>query len=226
MIKDKTLHIISCGPGLSEINEKHGRSCDWIRQIIGDRVQNVNIVNVYDGVLPSCKNDDVWVIMGSRYSVYNDINWIDTFRNHIKTGIKKEIPMLGICFGHQIIGSALGARVVNNDKGWDLGSSEIELTKEGQNSILFKGFKSKFLAYESHHDVLIDLPANVSLLAKNKYGIQSFSYSDFIFGVQFHPEFDFKIMKAYYNARIQKIENYNNYYLEDKNDGLKVIDNL
>ena len=226
MIKDKHFEIISCGPGLPEINQVHGRSCDWIYEIIKNKISQIKIVNIYENSLPSLSENSVWIILGSRYSVYDQIEWIDLFKNHIQKGIDNKIPMLGICFGHQILSDVLGAEVGNNDKGWEIGSSTVSLTDAGQKSLLFKGFKDSFLVYESHHDTAINLPSNVDILAQNEYGLQSFSYSDFIFGVQFHPEFNFDVMKAYYLARIEKINNNKKYYVNKQNDGLRVIDNF
>ena len=67
---------------------------------------------------------------------------------------------------------------------------------------------------------------NIDILAQNEYGVQAFSYSDFIFGVQFHPEFNFDVMKAYYSIRIEKIENKEDYYVCNENEGIKVVDNF
>ena len=88
-----------------------------------------------------------------------------------------------------------------------------------------KSFEDSFSVYESHHDTVVDLTEDMTVLAQNEYGLQSFSYLDFIFGVQFHPEFSFDVMKAYYSARIEKIKN-DKYYVDDQNEGFKVIDNF
>ena len=226
MIKNKNLEIISCGPGLSEINAIHGRSCDWTYEIVKNKISQIKIVNIYENNLPTISKDSVWIILGSRYSVYDEIEWINLFEKHIQIGIENRVPMLGICFGHQILGSAIGGSVVNNNTGWEIGSSIVSLTENGRRSALFKGLQDSFSVYESHHDTVIDLPENVDILAQNEYGLQSFSYDDFIFGVQFHPEFSFEVMKAYYSARIEKIGNNKKYDVNNLNQGLKVIDNF
>ena len=82
MSKDKALQIISCGPGLSAINSKYGRSSEWVRDIVKNRISDIDIVNIYEGDLPSCNTGDVWVITGSRYSVYDNFyfwNFDDIF---------------------------------------------------------------------------------------------------------------------------------------------------
>ncbi len=134
--------------------------------------------------------------------------------------------MLGICFGHQVIASALGAKVVDNKKGWELGSSKVNLSTSGCKSTLFKGFDKNFEVYESHHDVVVDIPKKIDILAQNEYGLQSFSYLDYVFGVQFHPEFNYDVMKAYCEARKDKLKNKDKYYVTSQNQGVKVLDNF
>ena len=55
--------------------------------------------------------------MGSRYSAYSDLDWIRTLEEFLQDGIGSKIPMLGICFGHQILCKVLGAKVVKSDHG-------------------------------------------------------------------------------------------------------------
>ena len=70
------------------------------------------------------------------------------------------------------------------------------------------------------------MPENFSVLAKNKYGLQSFSYGNNIFGVQFHPEFNQNIMKAYMSVRSKTITNINEFKALKQNDGSGVVDNF
>ena len=226
MSKNTHVQIISCGPGLSEINDRHGYSFDWVTSMIKDKVDSIEVVKIYDNELPSCRPDDIWIITGSRYSVYDNIDWIASFKKLIIQGLELRGPMLGICFGHQIICNALGASVVKNDMGWEMGSSEVSLTDSGKKTDLFKGFNHTFSVYQSHQDVVSDVPENIKVLAQNEYGVQSFSFNDNVFGVQFHPEFSFKVMKAYYSIRIKKINNKEKYFVSDVNNGVKVVENF
>ena len=83
-----------------------------------------------------------------------------------------------------------------------------------------------FFVYESHQDSVIEPPSNIDILAYNNYGLQSFSFSDYIYGVQFHPEFNFNIMQAYHKIRTDKLEGKSMYSVKDKNEGIKVINNF
>ena len=87
MNKNKCVQIISCGPGLREINSRYGRSFDWVSSMIQDKVDNIEVIKVYNGDFPSLKPENAWIITGSRYSVYDDIDWVLSFRDTIKKGL-------------------------------------------------------------------------------------------------------------------------------------------
>ncbi len=225
MSKLLKVQIIACGPGLDEITKVHGVSSEWIRNMISSKVCVSKIVRAYLGEPPTINENTAWIIMGSRYSAYEDLDWINSLKNSICQAVDKKIPILGICFGHQILCSALGAKVFDNSAGWEIGSSRVQLTDKGKLSPLFNGFDKQFSVYQSHHDVVSHLPDNIDLLCANEYGVQSISFSDFIYGVQFHPEFSYDVMNAYFRARTKDLKD-GDFKVVDRNDGIKVVDNF
>ena len=226
MSTKERIEIISCGPGLSEVNRQCGRSSDWLSNLINNDSFRIDKINAYKSEMPTLSEQVVWIILGSKHSVYDSYQWISNLKSKILDAIQINIPMLGICFGHQIILSALGAKVVKNKKGWEIGSSKISLTDKGVESRLFKGIEKKMIVYESHQDTVTELPKNISVLANNSYGLQSFSYGENTFGVQFHPEFNSQIMNSYMSARSKTIKNINNFTVTEVNSGRKVVSNF
>jgi len=83
-----------------------------------------------------------------------------------------------------------------------------------------------FSVYQSHQDIVKDVPDNVDVLAQNEYGVQSVSFNEIVFGVQFHPEFSFDVMEAYYSIRIKKIDSKEKHFVSNQNDGVKVVNNF
>ena len=196
--------ILSAGPGLPEIVEKYGHSSDWIPQILSTHNIEFDIIKVYRDNFKFCYDYDAYIITGSKYSVYDDVDWISRLKDYLSTIIQTDKPILGICFGHQLLAEVLGGNVIKNPKGWELGSYQIQLTESGLNSPLFKDILNNEIFYESHQDFVECLPANSTELSTSDKGNQSFVYNDKIFGVQFHPEFSWDVTRMLMDLRIKK----------------------
>ncbi len=100
--------------------------------------------------------------------------------------------------------SCLGGNVEKNIYGWELGSYKISLTKEGQSNPLFDNFQNNDIAYESHQDVVSSLPVEAVELAYTNKGNQSFCVDGFLYGVQFHPEFSYDVIRKLMDLRIKR----------------------
>ena len=200
----KNVVILSNGPGLTEIINKYGHSSDWIPRIINNNSINFTIKKVYENDFDIDIDADAYILTGSKYSIYDDIDWIYKLINFTKKLIENQRYVLGICFGHQVLAHCLGAKVKKNKLGWELGSYKINLTEKGLNNKLFEGFSSQEIVYESHQDTVLDLPDNVDILADSIKSNQSFSFNEKIFGVQFHPEFSKEVTRMLMDLRIAK----------------------
>lgn len=130
------------------------------------------------------------VIGGSHSSVYDGDPWIRRLEEHTRRWIGEGVPLLGVCFGHQLIAQAAGGRVERNPKGWELGTRTIELTAAGQNDPMFAGLPATFQAMQSHQDMVVELPQKAECLAtSDACAVQAFRIGDNVRTLQFHPEF-------------------------------------
>lgn len=130
--------------------------------------------------------------------VTQELPWSIKVEKYIKKISKTDIPLLGICYGHQLIAKALGGVSDYNKKGKEIGVVKISKVLESYCDPILKNFPKKFLAYETHYQTVIKLPAKAKVLAKNqKENHQIVKYQANIWGVQFHPEFNKYIMKEY-----------------------------
>ena len=218
--------ILSAGPGLPEVVTKYGHSSEWIPDILSNHQVEFEVKKVYENDFDSITDVDGWIITGSKYSVYDNIDWIKNLQKHIEKIISKNKPILGICFGHQLLAKTLGGVVEKNSLGWELGSYRINLTDSGKESMIFSGINDKDLFYESHQDVVTKLPANSISLAYNNKGNQSFKYGNSVYGVQFHPEFSYDIIKELMRIRINKGIRLDNNNLELSINGKKILHNF
>jgi len=200
----KKISVISCGPGLENIREEYGHSYQWVQDVCDLSDVHFSQSNVYKGDFPKIEDGDGWIITGSAKSTYDDIGWIVELEILIKRAYEVQKPILGICFGHQLIAQALGGLVEKNNKGWELGSSNIDINKEGVISPLFTGIPKDDSFYMSHQDIVTKLPKQAVELAVNEKGNQSYCIGEFIYGVQFHPEFPHAVAQEYAKTRYER----------------------
>ena len=103
--------------------------------------------------------------------------------------IKKDIPNLAICFGHQYIAQIMGGKVKADKHQAETGTYKIYLNKAGQNSPLFDGCPKSFYAVLGHKDSVTKTPKNLKKLASStRCNLMSYQVSKNIYSVQFHPE--------------------------------------
>ena len=194
----KHIIILNCGPGLAEVRNEFGIAVEWIQRAVDGSKFKFTSMDVYDGAMPNYDDGDAWIITGASESVYDDLDWIVELELVIKQAIEVEKPILGICFGHQLLVQGMGGKVERNSKGWDLGSYPMV---EMVDHHLFNNINTNDYFYNSHQDIVADLPNGCISLAHNKMGNQAFRYGKRIYGVQFHPEFTHSIMKKYVEVR-------------------------
>ena len=196
----KKIIILDCGPSLEEVSREFGQSPEWIISTLEDQGCEFNWIKAYEGQAVENSSGDAWIITGSPRSVYDEEDWMLNLEVNIRDAAKRKRPVLGICFGHQLIAKTFSGKVEKNPNGWELGSYTISLTEHGKYSPLFKDMENELIVYESHQDIVTALPDGAVELAFNKKGVQAFQLFD-MYSVQFHPEFSWDVMKKYVSIR-------------------------
>jgi|SRR5680860_139127 len=109
-----------------------------------------------------------------------------------------ETPVLGVCYGHQLLAQALGGKIGWSGNGEELGTVSIALTPDGERDPLLGSLPLDFVVQAAHSQAVLDLPPGARLLARNAHEpIQAFAWGANAWGVQFHPEFDADISRYY-----------------------------
>ncbi|KAI0841409.1 class I glutamine amidotransferase-like protein [Hypoxylon sp. FL0890] len=149
-------------------------------------ISHHDIVNDLDAY-PDPETIDAILITGSKYSAYENDEWIIRLTQYTRRCLEGgRVRVVGVCFGHQIVGRAMGADVGKNIRGWELSVTGHELTDEGKK--LFG--MEKISIHEMHRDVVFSLPPGVTNLASTDVcEVQAMYVPRRLVTVQGHPEF-------------------------------------
>ena len=152
------------------------------------------------GDLPDHAEFDGVVVTGSRSSVYWDEAWIPPLVDYVAEAADAGVPVLGVCYGHQVLAEALGGRVAGMD-GFEIGYNEIRRVRDDP---LFEGIGDSFTAFTTHGDAVVELPPSATLLAENDRGVHAFRDGG-CWGVQFHPEYDIETAREVTDGKRDRI---------------------
>lgn len=131
---------------------------------------------------------DAWLITGSRHSVYEDEPWIRRLEDLVRTLYAERRRTVGICFGHQAIGRALGGRTAKAVQGWGIGRHTAYIVAREP---WMEPFAPTYSLYVSHQDQVTVLPPGARLLARSAHCPHAmFALDDVLLGLQGHPEFE------------------------------------
>ena len=153
--------------------------------------QKVTFTNfaVVDGDFPNDVSDfDGYLITGSRHGVYDDLPFIPKLMRFIQQAFAKDIPQMGICFGHQALAQALGGKVIKSPKGWGVGIRKVDVVKT--TNWMTKASDTIDLIYV-HQDQVVELPQDAMHIAGDAFCPNAaYAIGNTVFSVQGHPEFD------------------------------------
>jgi GMP synthase (glutamine-hydrolysing) len=200
------LLVVQTGTAAKELVAKHGDYPDWFEQSLGAKLR---LLRAHQGerlgdLPPGTKGI---IVSGSPLSLTAPEPWMDELGDRLLRLGAAGVPVLGVCFGHQLLGRAAGAKVVRNAKGREIGTVKVQLTPEGRNDPLFAWSGTGEIAVqETHLDVVDAVPAGAKLLASNEVcATQAFRLSETVAAIQFHPEISPEIMRDLIGSRADLI---------------------
>ncbi|MES3518140.1 MAG: type 1 glutamine amidotransferase [Natronomonas sp.] len=170
-------------PQIALLDASHGNP-DARRNFRRELDADLTEFPVTEGRLPPTFDFDAVVITGSRSSVYAEESWIDETRAWVASALERDLPALGICWGHQLLADIVGGRVEPMGE-YELGYRTV--THDGDD--IFEGIPTEFTVFTTHSDVVVELPEAADVIATNDYGIHGFRAGDVV-GIQSHPEYD------------------------------------
>lgn len=198
--------IVETGQPVASLR-RHGRFPHWIRVAAGLAAHEVVEVNVEDGqALPPAAGLAGVIVTGSAAYVTDRAEWSERTADWIRQAVHGGMPLLGICYGHQLLAHALGGEVAYNPAGRESGTVHIDLHPPAQDDPLFSALPLKFTAHATHVQTVARPPEGATVLARSAQDdCHAFRWRDRAWGVQFHPEFATHHMRGYVHARAEHL---------------------
>lgn len=186
--------ILETGEVHPDLRARHGDYPEMFRQLLSqaDPALDFAVVRVVAGEMPAAPTQaDAWLVTGSRYGVYDDLPWIAPLETFLRGCIAARVPVVGICFGHQLLAEALGGRAVKSDKGWGLGVQDYDLVARPS---WMAAAPDHFALRALHQDQVVALPDGATVLARSPHcAFAAVAYGDLeapdAISLQPHPEF-------------------------------------
>ena len=195
----KPLLIVKAGETFPDLIEPYGDFEDWIAKGLGRPNHDIQVVNAVSvPALPGPDQMSGAVISGSHDNVTQHQTWSLRLEAWTRRLIRDQVPLLGICYGHQIIAKAMGGEVDFHPEGMEIGTREMELLDGCDTDALFQGLPSRIKVNVFHTQSVIQMPADALVLARNDFEPHhAFRIGKNAWGVQFHPEADAAVTKQY-----------------------------
>jgi GMP synthase (glutamine-hydrolysing) len=206
MSADRPLVVLVAGEPLAEVRATRGGYPELIREAGGGAFRGPwRAVDLRDGAdLPEPSSVTGVIVTGSSSSVTERAPWMLRAEEYLRRLVGAGVPTFGICFGHQLLGQALGGRVVRNPRGREIGTVEVEHVAEDP---VLDPTITPYRANATHVDTVDVLPPGATVLARTALEpCAVVRFAEKAWGVQFHPEMDGPVIRTYLEVRRELIE--------------------
>ncbi|XP_009619550.1 gamma-glutamyl peptidase 5-like [Nicotiana tabacum] len=205
-MEGKKFAVLLCAEDSEYVKKKYGGYFGVFVRMLAEEGETWDVFRVANGEFPA--DDEIgeyngFVITGSCNDAHGNDLWICKLLNLLKKLDSMKKKVLGICFGHQILGRSLGGVIERATTGWDIGVTTVKLsTSKLFNTLNLPAFMQ---VIECHRDEIRELPPKAEVMAwSNKTGIEMFRYGDHIMGIQGHPEYTKDILLHLIDRLLQR----------------------
>lgn len=193
------LLIVKLGTTFPALAANHGDFEDWIRTRLGTSEDQVAVFDAQrERAFPDPRRYSGVVLTGSHGMVTERTAWSEQTARWIPEVLEACVPLLGICYGHQLLAHALGGEVGWNPRGREFGTVAVHVHDAARHDPLFDYLPERFPVHTCHAQSVLRLPPKATCLASNAHDPHhAFVVGKNAWGVQFHPEFDIVAVRTY-----------------------------
>ena len=195
--------ILQTGDVPGALVARHGEYASMFEAWLGPEL-SYRAYAVHDGALPAGPGEcDAWLVTGSKHGVYDDLSWIAPLKAFLRAARGAGRPIVGVCFGHQILAEALGGRAVKSAKGWGAGVHHYQVVRRPG---WMSGGPNRFAIHAMHQDQVTAIPDDATVLAASpfcEYAMLAYGNPEApdAISIQPHPEFGDEYARALVEMR-------------------------
>lgn len=199
--------VIKLGSTYPWLSERMGDFEEWIVNGLEAPGRRVEVVSPQRSeALPEVRDVAGAVLTGSHSMVTAREPWSEGIVPWIREALRCEKPLLGICYGHQLLAYATGGAVGYNKRGREFGTTRVHLHEAAGEDPLFEGITSPLAVQVCHAQSVLALPPGAVPIGSNSHDPhQAFRLGRNAWGVQFHPEFSAEATRAYVTANSEEL---------------------
>jgi GMP synthase (glutamine-hydrolysing) len=200
--------ILKTGTTFPDTRRRYGDFERWFIDSLRGCTARFQVWDATETPPPALEGYQGVIVTGSPASVYEDLPWLPPVEDVLREAVRRQdTPVLAVCFGAQVLASAMGGRVIRNPLGWEIGTVRVQRTEAGRRDPLLGGETAEMQVQATHQDFIEALPGEAVLLAANEMSpVQAFRYGDRVWGTQFHPEATPDILADLIRARRELLE--------------------
>tara|TARA_R110000824_G_scaffold346219_1_gene532987 strand:+ start:39687 stop:40403 length:717 start_codon:yes stop_codon:yes gene_type:complete len=194
--------IVKTGDAYPEVVDQHGDFETLFEKQLSTALAAHLEVQVWDArrnPTPPALDTLAGILITGSHSMVSDAEpWSEALKPWLQDALANDTPMLGVCYGHQLMAAAFGGVSDYHPAGRESGTHKVRLTLAGQQDPLFSQLPESFAAHLSHAQSVMQAPHGCTVLAHNSHDAhQALRYGPRQWSVQFHPEFSVPVMRAY-----------------------------
>lgn len=201
----KSILIVQMTRPPEDIRQSFGEQPAWFRPILNAWGVRSEVVCPSDGeALPDVQHVAGAIITGSWSMVTDKEDWSERTAAWVRQMVAAQRPLLGVCYGHQLMAHAMGGTVDYHPKGTEVGCLPITVAATAKDDPFFGSLPSTFEAFLSHDQSVLVPPPGATVFGRSAHDAhQMLRYGPKAMSLQFHPEFTAPLMAACIQRRAQ-----------------------